>query len=370
MKNTRALTTVKSKKGQQLNQREVSLIRDGKIKGVLWFDIQMKQQRVILNYNAEGLVPLNDFLKINSMNKRLFVIILRNLVLMLKEIEDNRFSKDLLMWSLQAAYVEPSTWHTYMMYVPLQPFETSGDLKSFLLEMISQCSFEPGEDIEYVQTLVQELNGVTAYTAGMLELYCDRASEELLRQKRESHNRKTCPVCGSKLAESEEMCPFCGKRILPRAFKPSQKEDKLIDSGFISAAEQPETGTEKSNLRRSAISVNEDENGVVTVFRGARRIVQSVWLEDCSKAGKIYITKFPFRIGKMEGVTDHRICNNAVSRKHADILKEQGQYYIIDLDSTNGTYLNGKRIQPGVKELLTDGMIVEFANYRYKIHID
>ena len=53
-----------------------------------------------------------------------------------------------------------------------------------------------------------------------------------------------------------------------------------------------------------------------------------------------------------------------------DILKEQGQYYICDLGSTNGTYLCGKRIQPGVKEQLTDGMIIEFANSKFKVHID
>ena len=72
----------------------------------------------------------------------------------------------------------------------------------------------------------------------------------------------------------------------------------------------------------------------------------------------------------MEGETDYRIQNSAVSRKHADIIKEQGQYFVMDLGSTNGTYLGGRRIQTGVKELLSDGAIVRFANAEYKVHID
>ena len=72
----------------------------------------------------------------------------------------------------------------------------------------------------------------------------------------------------------------------------------------------------------------------------------------------------------MEGVADYRIFNNNVSRKHADIIKDQGKFYVVDLDSTNGTYLNGRRTQPGVKELLKDGSIIRFANEEFKFHID
>jgi len=39
-----------------------------------------------------------------------------------------------------------------------------------------------------------------------------------------------------------------------------------------------------------------------------------------------------------------RIDNPAVSKYHARILKDQDQYVIEDLDSTNGTYLKEKRI--------------------------
>lgn len=360
---------IKGKKGQHLNQREVNTISEGVVEGILLFEVSTSGFKTNLTYNTEGLIPLCDFLQLKGMNRRLFVVLLRNIVLILKGIEKNRFSKDLLIWAVQSVYVDPSTWRVYMMYVPLQPYESTGNLKSFLLDTVAQCNFEAGEDIEYVQMLVQELNGVTAYTVGMLETYCDKVAESLLQQKGNTNRSGICSACGSKVNASEEVCPFCGKRILPRTTNASSKNTPAIDSEFWPEAtkkSEPDAGEQK----RSDISVNEDENGVVTVFRGLQRIAQSIWLEDCSQEGRVFITKFPFRIGKMEGVTDFRIFNNTVSRKHADILKEQGQYYICDLGSTNGTYLCGKRIQPGVKEPLTDGMIIEFANSKFKIHID
>lgn len=52
-----------------------------------------------------------------------------------------------------------------------------------------------------------------------------------------------------------------------------------------------------------------------------------------------------------------------VSGKHARVCYIGEQYYIFDMKSTNGTYLDGKRVQ---KHELYDGAEIEVANYRIK----
>ena len=46
---------------------------------------------------------------------------------------------------------------------------------------------------------------------------------------------------------------------------------------------------------------------------------------------------------------------SGVSRRHARILKRPDGIYIEDLNSTNFTFLNRKRLQPGQTYLLKDG---------------
>jgi len=45
-----------------------------------------------------------------------------------------------------------------------------------------------------------------------------------------------------------------------------------------------------------------------------------------------------------------------VSRKHLKILRKENKYIIEDLKSTNGTFLNGKQIRPGVEYEVSEGL--------------
>ncbi len=63
---------------------------------------------------------------------------------------------------------------------------------------------------------------------------------------------------------------------------------------------------------------------------------------------------------------DVHIDNLAVSKNHAQILDLKGTYVIEDLDSTNGTLLNDKKIR---KETLKHGDVVTVGKHCLEIHI-
>ena len=51
--------------------------------------------------------------------------------------------------------------------------------------------------------------------------------------------------------------------------------------------------------------------------------------------------------------------NNAVSRYHAVITSENGNFYLEDLNSTNGTFLNGRQV---LKDRINPGDAIRIAN--------
>ena len=53
---------------------------------------------------------------------------------------------------------------------------------------------------------------------------------------------------------------------------------------------------------------------------------------------------------------DIQIRDKFVSRKHIKILRKESEFFIEDLQSKNGTYLNGEQIPPGVETELKEGL--------------
>jgi uncharacterized ubiquitin-like protein YukD len=52
----------------------------------------------------------------------------------------------------------------------------------------------------------------------------------------------------------------------------------------------------------------------------------------------------------------------SVSRRHAQVIHRQGEYFLTDLRSTNGTYLNGQRLEPDDRARLHHGDQVRFGD--------
>jgi pSer/pThr/pTyr-binding forkhead associated (FHA) protein len=72
------------------------------------------------------------------------------------------------------------------------------------------------------------------------------------------------------------------------------------------------------------------------------------------------VTKDRFIIGRGKQSSDLTIKDPNVSRQHALIEFSDGQYYIVDMGSTNGVEYNGQRVQ---RQVLQDGDKVRVCDH-------
>jgi len=70
------------------------------------------------------------------------------------------------------------------------------------------------------------------------------------------------------------------------------------------------------------------------------------------------------------GAENHVVLEHAtVSRRHAEIRRKTGFYKLCDLDSTNGTRLNGKPVS-GAGEVLRVGDVMSFGDNNIGLRLD
>ena len=84
---------------------------------------------------------------------------------------------------------------------------------------------------------------------------------------------------------------------------------------------------------------------------------------------KIYLSANPFCIGKEEGC-DYVLREPVISRRHAKILKEGERYFLVDTDSLNGTYLNGRKLAAHTRAEIKSGDRIDFADLCFRLGVD
>ncbi|MEM1058359.1 MAG: FHA domain-containing protein [Verrucomicrobiota bacterium] len=69
----------------------------------------------------------------------------------------------------------------------------------------------------------------------------------------------------------------------------------------------------------------------------------------------------PLTLGRVEG-NSLEIGHNSISGSHAELTFDQNDYVVRDLDSTNGTRVNGERV---TEQKLRKGDVVRFGNIEF-----
>lgn len=83
---------------------------------------------------------------------------------------------------------------------------------------------------------------------------------------------------------------------------------------------------------------------------------------------EIKVSREQFILGKSKERAHGIISGNtAISRVHCEIILDGNQAYVTDLGSSNGTFVNGRRIQQGVHEKITEGSKLRLANMDFII---
>lgn len=86
---------------------------------------------------------------------------------------------------------------------------------------------------------------------------------------------------------------------------------------------------------------------------------------------RIRVDKDKYYIGRKDGAVDGIIQNNRlVGRVHCMVEYEKDNYYIRDLKSLNGTFVNGEQLEWMQPHILHDGDEIIIANMTYRVRIE
>ena len=117
--------------------------------------------------------------------------------------------------------------------------------------------------------------------------------------------------------------------------------------------------------RSGTVSEKEDYGGNTVFFDSAKMAEHKLYALDRKNKKHIELTKFPFTVGKMAGCVDCVLSDDSVSRIHARFERVGDVIQLTDMNSTNGTYRNGLRMQPQETVEIEPGDEIRFGKLNY-----
>jgi hypothetical protein len=149
----------------------------------------------------------------------------------------------------------------------------------------------------------------------------------------------TCPQCGSDNADGAKFCSNCGSPL-------GAPEDRPAESQTATYRIDETTG---ELVPVDVEEVVAHEGAALVVRAGGGRVGESFALD----GDRMTIGRRPDSDVFLDDVT--------VSRDHALLVKRSGDYYLDDLGSLNGTYVNRHRIE---SHRLEDGDELQVGKFK------
>lgn len=161
----------------------------------------------------------------------------------------------------------------------------------------------------------------------------------------------------------------------PGALRQGREEERDKPKGITGKVPTDQTDQSQNTIKSVVKSTNKpvvkssqlhaDYGETVVLSAGAVSGPASLVSKEPGELATIYINEDLTVIGKLETACDAVICLPTVSRIHAKIRKKEDAYYLTDMNSRNGTAVNGRLLLPDEEYQLEPEDEVDFAQARY-----
>lgn len=154
-----------------------------------------------------------------------------------------------------------------------------------------------------------------------------------------------CPQCGAEVREGELICQVCNSLLTaPGATRRLEEATGLLEEEVVDVLQMV-----IFKIADKHYSILVDNGYTILIGRGLRQT-----------------TRPNESVLDLMGMNGE---NLGVSRRHAVIHIEDGEAYLTDLGSTNGTQINGWRIKPQERQVLYSGDKLRFGRLEASIQL-
>lgn len=315
IKKSTVTAMMKAGRKERINETELSQLARIKPCGIMHVT-KTKKDSVI--YTCPANINLTDRLK-KAISKYDFFFMIEQIVIMVEDVYNNGLNVNSVRFNMDDVYINEMTKEMYFIYFPIVGGQESADIVGFIENIIYTMTPVINEDTNYISRFMYYVRSFHGFNGNAIEKYISREERAVVN-------------------------------VLKNKAVTMQQTMQQVMQGSMD-------GT--TVLSDDGISVQQIQQMQPVNYHFAS-LTRQVTGE------KIELGKPSFVLGKNPEKSDYAVADNTnISRVHAVITMRNGRYYVMDQNSTNGTFINGRIIKAGQETEILPGDCLMLANEEF-----
>lgn len=320
IKKSTVTAMMKAGRKERINETELSQLARIKPCGIMHVT-KTKKDSVI--YTCPANINLTDRLK-KAVSKYDFFFMIEQIVIMVEDVYNNGLNVNSVRFNMDDVYINEMTKEMYFIYFPIVGGQESADIVGFIENIIYTMTPVINEDTNYISRFMYYVRSFHGFNGNAIEKYISR------------EERAVVNVLKNKAVTMQQTMQ---QQIMQQAMQGSMDGTTVLSDDGIS------------------VQQIQQMQPVNYHFASLTRQVTGE---------KIELGKPSFVLGKNPEKSDYAVAGNTnISRIHAVITTRNGRYYVMDQNSTNGTFINGRIIKAGQETEILPGDCLMLANEEF-----
>lgn len=320
IKKSTVTAMMKAGRKERINETELSQLARIKPCGIMHVT-KTKKDSVI--YTCPANINLTDRLK-KAISKYDFFFMIEQIVIMVEDVYNNGLNVNSVRFNMDDVYINEMTKEMYFIYFPIVGGQESADIVGFIENIIYTMTPVINEDTNYISRFMYYVRSFHGFNGNAIEKYISR------------EERAVVNVLKNKAVTMQQTMQ---QQIMQQVMQGSMDGTTVLSDDSIS------------------IQQMQQMQPVNYHFASLTRQVTGE---------KIELGKPSFVLGKNPEKSDYAVADNTnISRVHAVITMRNGRYYVMDQNSTNGTFINGRIIKAGQETEILPGDCLMLANEEF-----
>lgn len=382
--------------GMEWNGYESQMLQKNSVDGLLNFSIRPTEEGVRFYYEITSKQPLTRWLQTRKIKAEEIRILIIGIFSVLERMEGYLLQEKRIILDPEFLYVDPDGFRIGLCLVPGLERDFTEDFSRLLEQILESVDHQDKESVALAYGLFQETKKENYGITDIMNFLSKHGHNGEQKPQEKSLEIRETQIGEVRVGERHIESAAIQKKVEQRDHSRSEQEHsgtkrqrslwERLRSWFTSKfrAEQDEIPVRvpwemmfqeneketKDSEEFSEETLQEESNTIeqgtvlladLTLDIGCR-VLRAL---DTGEAD-IQISYYPFIIGKQEHLVDYCLNKDTVSRLHLKIDRIGEHYQIQDLNSTNGTMLNGKWMNNNETNEVRIGDEISIARYRYR----